>query len=120
MLPVVIRLAVTLRWLAGASHDLIFGYNIREGSFHEVVSSAIEALDRVLPGIYFPFGDEAKLAELEHGFAALSGGIFRRTVSAADGVLFRMDKPAEEEVYGDVASYLTRKGYFTHAMIALL
>ena len=72
-----------------------------------MISSTIEALDRVLPDIFFPFGDEAKLAEVEHGFAALSGGIFRGTVSARDGVLFRMDKPAEEEVDG-VVLYLQK------------
>ena len=33
-IPVAIRLAVTIRWLVGASHvDLIFGYNIGEVFF---------------------------------------------------------------------------------------
>jgi hypothetical protein len=111
-------------WLSrcGASYcDLIFGYNFASGSFHEIVSSTLftlTALDEILPDISFPFDDESKLKGMELGFASLSGGLFRGTVSAGDGVLFRMDKPCAAEVKGDVSSYFTRKGY-SHAMIAL-
>ena len=112
-----IRLAVTLRFLAGGSYlDLAFGYHISYKHVTLYCFQVMEYVDDILDNIKFPLENEAALRELEQGFLKISDGAFIGTVAAGDGVVFRMEKPAFEEVSGDVSSFFTRKGFYAYGM----
>ena len=121
-MPLIIKLAVALRFLAGGIYlDLAFGYELDENNIHEIIFEVITAMDECqdpfLNNIIFPT-DLDGLTRLEAGFNNLSGGRFRGTVGAGDGVVFRMDKPHGEEVDDDVISWYTRKGYYAYGLQA--
>jgi hypothetical protein len=91
-IPVVIKLASTLRFLAGGVYlDLSFGYDLDENNIHKMMFQVIKAMDDCddpfLNNIIFPT-DKDGLAKLEAGFNRLSPGRFRGTVAAGDGVVF--------------------------------
>jgi hypothetical protein len=71
---------------------------------------ALTAIDQstnpFLDNIKSPIHATAKeLAELEHGFAALSDFQLRGTIAAGDGIVFEMIMPTNEEVEGNVTAY---------------
>lgn len=113
---------MALRFLAGGVYlDLCFGYDLDENNIHDLIFEVISAIDEFkdpwLDNIIFPT-TLLGLTELEEGFNRLSGGRFRGTVAAGDGVVFRMIMPRAEEVHGDVTSWFTRKGYYAYGMQA--
>jgi len=71
--PIVLktRLAVTLRWLAGASYlDLCFAWGVATSTFYHadgVLWPTIAAIDAAFE-LGFPVGDAQKLEELADGF----------------------------------------------------
>ena len=112
-----IRLAITLRFLAGGSYlDLAFAFEVPHNTIMKYIWEVCEAIDASLNNINFPLGDEQGLRDLEQGFMRISGGVFQGTVAAGDGVVFRMQRPHREAVDGDVASFFTRKGYYAYGM----
>jgi hypothetical protein len=76
----------------------------------------LEAIDQKLTNIEFPLEDE----DLEKGFMSISGGVFKGTVAAGDGIVFRMDRPTNKEVDGDVSSFFTRKGFYAYGVQAFV
>ena len=71
-----IKLAVTLRYLAGASHlDLSFGYGVsKSGLFNQtngIIWKTMEAINNVLE-ISFPVDDVSKMNDIEIGFRKYS------------------------------------------------
>jgi hypothetical protein len=50
------------------------------------------------------------------------GVVFKGTVAAAgdDGIVFRMDRPTNKEVDGDVSSFFTRKGFYAYGVQAFV
>jgi DDE superfamily endonuclease len=120
--PVIVKLAVTLRFLAGGIYlDLCFGYDLDENNIHALIFDTLTAIDECtdpwLDNIVFPASKEG-LERLEAGFNKLSRFRFRGTVAAGDGVVFRMHKPLTEQVDGDVVSWYTRKGYYAYGLQA--
>jgi hypothetical protein len=112
-----IKLAITLRFLAGAIYlDLSWGYDIPHKTVHAYINETLVALDKANNNIKFPIDDEAELEKLEAGFADICGGIFRGTVAAGDGIVFRTDAPSPDEVGGDVTSFYCRKGFYAFGM----
>ena len=117
----VIKLSLALRYLSGGSYlDLAFGFNVAHNHIMAYVWEVLKAIDSNLNNINFPIDDEEKLRDIEAGFNALSGGCFKGTVAAGDGVVFRMHKPHKDAVEGDVASFFTRKGYYAYGMQAFV
>ena len=120
-IPAVIQLAVTLRLLAGGSYlDLAFAYNVEEKYIFTVFHRVLRALDQVLDNISFPYDDETALLNLEQTFSNISKGCFPGTVLAGDGVVFKMTKPLQEEVDGNVRSFYTRKGFYAVGLQAFV
>jgi len=104
-IPVVTRLAVSLRWLAGGSYlDLCFAWGVAASTFYHangVLWPTLEALDKALDKSFpfgFPFGDEARLDELAEGFCVHSGGILDGCVLAMDGFGVATRAPFKSEV----------------------
>jgi hypothetical protein len=79
------RLAVTLRWLAGASHiDLCFDWGLAYSTFFSergVLWPTVEAIDNAFE-MGFPVNDLDHLGELSKGFCNHSGGILDGCVLA--------------------------------------
>ena len=91
------RLALTLRYLAGASHlDLKLCYApISEASVYKSIWDCVDAINRAFP-VEFPIDDEAKLREIARGFQDKSRkGCWERCVGAVDGVLFSQVNPGK-------------------------
>ncbi len=122
-IPPLVKLCITLRFLAGGSHlDISFGYDVPHSHVHEYVWEVCEAIESsknpFLDNINFPLDDPEKLSELEQGFASIGGFNIRGTVAAGDGIIFKMQMPTNEEVEGDVTAYFTRKGYYAYGVQA--
>jgi len=116
-----LKSAVTLRWLAGVSYlDLAWGYELPHNTIHSYFYEVLEAIDSTHDNINFPINDMEKLIEIEQGFSALSGGLFRNTVAAGDGIVFEISKPPPNQVNEDVTSFYTRKGYFAFGLQAFV
>jgi hypothetical protein len=83
------RLAVMLRWLAGASYlDLCFAFGISSSTFYHadgVLWPTVQAIDEAYT-IGFPFGDVDRMESLSKGFYNHSGGILDGCVLALDGL----------------------------------
>ena len=97
-----IKLAVTLRYLAGASHlDLSFGYGVsKSGLFNQtngIIWKTMEAINNVLE-ISFPVDDVSKMNDIEIGFRKYSLHRIRGCVMAVDGWVVRTRKPYRSEV----------------------
>lgn len=111
----VIRLAVTLRWLAGGSHiDLCFAWGVSKTSFFSergVLWPTIQALDDYLPDISFPIDNTFELEEMRAGFNARNNSVMDGLVMVIDGLLVRTRCPTKDEV-PDPKSYVHRKGGF--------
>lgn len=110
-----IRLAVTLRWLAGGSHiDLCFAWGVSKSSFFSergVLWPTIEALNDTLPDISFPIDNEFELEEMRAGFNARNNSVLDGLVMVIDGLIVRTRCPTKDEV-PDPKSYVHRKGGF--------
>lgn len=119
-ISVEIRLAVTLRWLAGGSHlDICFAYGISVSSFFSergVLWKTLDAIDRRYD-LHFPIDDHDALLELSNGFSYHSGGKLNGCVSAIDGLAVRTRCPYKSEV-NNVKAYCHRKYPFALIVLA--
>jgi hypothetical protein len=95
------RLAVTLRWLAGASHwDLCFAWGLSSSSFYSprgVLWPTIKAINKAFK-MGFPANDEDRLEQLAAGFRQHSGGLLDGCVLALDGVGVPIHCPYKKDV----------------------
>lgn len=115
-----VRLAVTLRWLAGASYlDLCFAWGISRSFFYSsrgAVWPTIEAIDA-----HFSLGlnlhNRDQLQQLSDGFTAHSGGIMSGCVAAIDGLIIKTRAPTTTEVKAP-KHYRSRKGGFGVLVLA--
>ena len=106
-----IRLAVTLRWLAGASYlDLCFGWGLSVSSFFSVLWSTMEAIELAIP-LSYPINDIARLQEIGDEAAAATHGAFSGFAGAIDGLVVRTRSPHKNEC-DNPAAYRNRKGCF--------
>jgi hypothetical protein len=119
-IPIKTWLAVTLHWLAGASHlDLCFAWGIAHSTFFSergILWPTIEALDDAFD-LGFPIDDIAHLQELSKGFFEHSGGILDGCVCALDGFAVRTPCPYKSEVRHQ-KDYRFRKGGFAFIVLA--
>mmetsp|Transcript_24697 Transcript_24697/g.22447 ORF Transcript_24697/g.22447 Transcript_24697/m.22447 type:complete len:260 (+) Transcript_24697:11-790(+) len=115
----IIRLAITLRYLAGGSYlDICFGYEISSSSFFKIIYDVMAFITNTMNNISFPLDNVNELQILENEFSSICNGTFRGTVAAGDGVVFKMKKPNRAEVNDNVASFYSRKGYYAYGLQA--
>ncbi len=113
----IIKLAITLRLLAGGSYlDIAFGYCVADNTVLPIAKTVISAINRRVKNIHFDPTDLAQMEYLESTFVKYSNGMFPGTVAAGDGVVFRMQKPLLDQVEGNVTSFYTRKGYYAYGL----
>lgn len=111
IIPAKLRLAITLRWLAGGSyHDICFAFGVHEGSFFRVLWECIDAIDDVFT-INFPIEDRAELGKLAEGFSRFSKGHLTHCVMAMDGWVCRTRMPRKDEVPNQIC-FRNRKGFW--------
>lgn len=114
------RLAVTLRWLAGASYlDLCFAFGISSSTFYHsdgILWPIMEALDAAF-SIGFPFHDLDQIENLSQGFFQHSGGLLDGCVLALDGLGVATRQPSKWEVKYP-KDYRFRKGGFAIIVLA--
>ena len=108
-----IKLAITLRWLAGASYlDLMWGFKVSSSSiFNEdgILWPTLEAINKVEP-LKFPTNVE-ELENIAAEFAHSSHGVFEHIVGAIDGLIIKTRKPTIHECSNPTA-YMNRKGTY--------
>lgn len=97
-----IKLAVTLRWLAGGSHlDICFGYGISTSTFYNSQNGILwKTLEYISESMHitFPVSNTEALNKIEQGFAAHSFGRLRGCVMAVDGWVVKTRQPYKSEV----------------------
>ena len=105
--------------LAGGSYlDICFGYHISTSHIYQIFWRVLEAINAVVDNIHFHYESDESMEDLESTFANISKGVFRGTVAAGDGIIFKRQKPEVEDVDGNVRSFFTRKGFWGHAVQA--
>jgi len=114
------RLAVTLRWLAGASHwDLCFAWGLSSSLFYSprgVLWPTVSAINKAFK-MGFPANDEDRLEQLAAGFWQHSGGLLDGCVLALDGVEVPICCPYQKDVERQ-KDYHFRKGGFAIMVLA--
>jgi len=114
------RLAVSLRWLAGASYlDLCFAWGLAISTFFHsdgVLWPTLEAIDAAFD-IGLPSDDPIQLAQLARGFEEHSCGILKGCVLAIDGLGVSTRQPFKSEVLRP-KEYRFRKGGFALVVLA--
>lgn len=114
------RVAVTLRWLAGASYlDLCFAWGISSGTFYSrrgVLWPTISAMDKAF-SMGFPRDDPERLELLAAGFRRHSGGVMDGCVLAVDGFGVTVRCPFKNDVERR-KDYRFRKGGFAIIVLA--
>lgn len=121
-LPVWLKVAVTLRYLAGGSHhDIGFGFSIGSSSFYRVVEAVLDAihacrrLDLDSPFKEHEDGswewDIDRLRTLELGFANKKKGWIRGIFGAIDGIAVRILCPPASQTNRQRLFY-NRKGFY--------
>ena len=113
-----VRLAVTLRYLAGGSYiDLRQLYKISKTEVFHCVWKTVDAINGYLK-IVFPLDDPDKLAILEAEFAAHSRKqVWRGQVACVDGADFKQKNPGVA-VPNPLEHYVGRKGCYAILCIA--
>jgi hypothetical protein len=119
-IPTKTKLALTLRWLAGASYlDLCFAFGVATSTFYHprgVLWPIMEAIDAAF-SIGFPFNDANALETLSRGFEEHSSGILKGCVMAIDGFGVSTRQPFKYEV-DRPRDYRFRKGGFAIVVLA--
>ena len=121
-LPVWLKVAVTLRYLAGGSHhDIGFGFSIVASTFYRVVDAVLDAIHATrrvdLDSLFIEHEDGTwewdvdKLQALEHEFATKKGPWIRGIFGAIDGVAVKILCPPASQT-DRVKEFYNRKGFY--------
>lgn len=109
-----VRLAMTLRFLAGGSYiDVldVWGCPVdAHMKLYRIVYQVVDIINVVvqLPGV--PFDNKEEAVQVSQSFSRLSQHKFRGAIGAVDGFLLALTDPGEE--VADSAHYYSRKGFF--------
>lgn len=112
-----IKLAVTIRMLAGASYlDLILSYGIKSATIYNVFHECKEWINA---SFHFPLVDYFKNEDLEalrgisEDFSSRSNGVFTGVIGAIDGLAIRIRCPSSTiDGIEDCGNYYCRKGFY--------
>lgn len=110
-----IKLALTLRMLAGAAYlDMILIFQVVSSTvysiFHEVIRWVNHALSFPLPAL-LTYKDISGLSRIANGFGCFTGDSFWGAIGAIDGLAIKIACPSLTEV-PDPGNYYCRKGYY--------
>ena len=117
-IPSDIRLAVTLRLLAGGSYcDLVLAYQIQKSTIYSIVNSTCRALNERLRLKGFP-ETTAELQEIANKFQTSRNPIspLSGCVGALDRICVKVKKPSKKE---NPAQFYSRKGFHAIPVQAL-
>jgi hypothetical protein len=116
--PIYLKLAVTMRYLAGASYLDMIWYGVPPHMVTSLVRKMLVDLDRALDNISLPSDEEGwqKLSRnwaikrmVKHNGIATNMG----TVLAIDGFVLEIRQPTTKELRGrDVNDFFNRKGFY--------
>lgn len=105
------RLSVTLRWLAGASYlDLAQSHQQSISSVYFHIDRTVAAMDSVLQ-IRFPYDDERWLSESSYKFSRHGRSPLTGCCAAIDGIAIKIAEPSANDV-PNPSTYYNRKGFF--------
>ena len=91
-----LRLAMLLRWMAGASYlDLCVIFGVATTSFYPLVWSTLEAIDAALPDLSLEDDVEslARCRKLATRFAEKTEGRIKGCIGALDGMSLKIEQP---------------------------
>ena len=117
IVSVEIKLAITIRMLAGASYlDLILSYGIKSAEVYKIFH---ECKDWINLSFKFPLVDYIKTEDLEalrgisDDFSSRSNGVFTGCIGAIDGLAVRIRCPSSTvDGIEDCGNYYCRKGFY--------
>ena len=122
-IPLRVRLAMTLRFLAGASYlDLCMLYGVASGTFYKDNGPIWETM-RALDGcdtIEFDWsGEKGHLEDIALGFdnCGLANGLLHGCVMAIDALVIRTRRPRRTETNA-IMAYRNRKGFWGFPVLA--
>ena len=72
---------------------------------HDVCAS----INRTFPIGKYDFTDNARMDEIEKGFAARSGGVYRGYVGVLDGIALHIKRPTMAESGGNPTVYYSKR-----------
>jgi len=112
------RLSITLRWLAGGSYlDLAAAHHQSISSVYLHIGTTINAIDKLLT-LRFPYDDEQWLQESSRGFTRNERSPIEGCVAALDGIAVKIAEPSLRDV-PNPSTYYNRKGFFALNIQAL-
>lgn len=114
-----VRLAITLRYLAGGSYlDVCSNFGVSNAEFYRSVWRCVDAINDTFP-IDFPIDDEEELTRLEEGWARKSRRqTLRGVVGAIDGRCIWQTNPGLA-VHNPSRYYCARKDKFALLLMAI-
>jgi hypothetical protein len=111
-----IKLAITLRLLAGASYlDLLAIYGVASKTVYEVFHQCV---GWICLTFNFPMAewirkkDDKSLNRVAEGFSAATDGVFSPCIGALDGIAIKIKSPTVSELIPDPGNYFCRKGFY--------
>ena len=113
-----LKVAITLRYLAGASYlDLFMAYHVSPDYILVIISEVKREWfchEKVLPFNYIRdvLGNRSRLETVAQQFGERSGGVLNGCIGAIDGWLVRIICPTRREVKNP-GKYMSRKGFFS-------
>lgn len=112
------RLSITLRWLAGGSYlDLAMAHHVSVSSVYNHIDNTISAIDTVLR-LHFPYNDKTWLERSSLGFSRNGRSPISGCCAALDGIAIKIAEPASRDV-PNPSTYYNRKGFFALNIQAL-
>jgi len=91
-----IRLAITLRYMAGASYlDLCYLFGVKRSTFYNIIWDTLTRLDKFMPDFTLEndVNSQQRCRALAGGFERRTGGHVRGCIGALDGMSLKIEAP---------------------------
>ena len=126
-IPPEVKLAISLRYLAGGSLDIREMWGIRTATFFQILDEVIPAAKIQIVSAWkksWKWTDGQKIEHLREigegfGFAALSGVVFGGCIGCIDGLCLKIIRPALGGKFPEIpnpANFFNRKGFYALTM----
>jgi len=113
-----LRLSITLRWLAGGSYlDLAMTHQQSISSVYHYIDTTLSSIDRAF-NMKFPYDDPNWLAKSSMGFSRNGKSPLSGCCAALDGIAIKIEEPSATDVKNP-STYYNRKGFFALNIQAL-
>jgi hypothetical protein len=76
----------------------------------KIVHEVCDMINRAFPIPKYDFSDVTRMEDIEKGFAARSGGVYRGCVGELDGIALRIKRPTRAESGGNNNCYVISAG----------